>query len=146
MALSQGAQRRSGNRGVAAVLKVLAAVPALGFVFAGLAWWITPALAGSRLGMDLLGGLGLSTQIADLASFFLTLGTAILIGLLSDERVWLYPPIMLIGFAIIGRLVAWRFHGADFAGVMIAVEACVLAILILNVRAQAKPTALAVSA
>jgi hypothetical protein len=144
--MSERSRRRSRNRGLAAVLKVMAAVPALGFLAVGLAWWIAPALAGSRLGMDLLGGLGLSTQIADLASFFLTLGAAILIGLLSDDRVWLYPPMMLLGFAIIGRLVAWRFHGADFAGAMIAVEACVLAILVLNVRVPAKPTPLAVSA
>jgi hypothetical protein len=138
MVLSQGAGRQTGNRGIAAVLKVLAAVPALGFLIVGLAWWIAPALVGSQLGMALLGGLGLSTQIADLASFFMTLGGTILIGLLREDRVWFYPPNMLLAFAIIGRLVAWRFHGADFAGSMIAVEALVIAILVLNARAMAK--------
>lgn len=119
-------------------LKVLAGVPALGFVIVGLSWWIAPEFAGALLGMDLLSGVGLSSQIADLASFFLTLGCAILIGLLSANQVWLYPPIMLLSFAIFGRLIAWHFHGGDLTIDMIAVEASVIAVLVLNVRALAQ--------
>ncbi|HAH10729.1 MAG TPA: hypothetical protein DCL54_03520 [Alphaproteobacteria bacterium] len=123
---------------MSAVLKVIAGVPALGFVLVGIAWWIAPEFAAKMLGMELLAGVGLSSQIADLASFFLTLGGTILIGLVTANRVWLYPPIMLLGLAIVGRLIAWHFHGAALATDMIAVEAVVTTILLLNVRALPK--------
>lgn len=122
---------------MSAVLKIMTGVPALFFVCVGLSWWIAPQFAATLLGMELLSGLGLSTQIADLAAFFLTLGGAILIGIASGNRVWLYPPIMLLGFAIVGRLIAWLFHGADFAIGMIVVEGVVIAVLVFNVRAFA---------
>lgn len=123
------------------VLRIMAGVPALGFVFLGLSWWIAPDFVGSLLGMELLSGVGLSTQIADLAAFFLMLGGAILIGLASANRTWLYPPIMLLGFAIVGRFIAWLFHGADFTIGMMAVEAVVIAILTLNAKALARQKA-----
>lgn len=130
-----GSFRLSGIRGT---LKIAAGVPALGFLIMGLVWWIAPASAGSQLGMELLGGTGLSTQIADLAAFFLTLGGSILVGLASADRVWFFPPLMLLGFAIVGRLVAWHFHGAELAFEMIAAESFVFAVLLLNVRDMAK--------
>lgn len=119
---------------MSAVFKIMAGVMALGFVLVGLSWWIVPAFAAQMLGMELLVGVGLSSQIADLAAFFLTLGGTILIGLLGPNRVWLYPPIMLLGLATIGRLIAWRLYGADLAIDMIAVEAVAIAILLFNVR------------
>jgi hypothetical protein len=124
-----------------AVLKIMAVIPALSFVLIGLAWWINPEFAARPLGMELMDGAGLSSQIADLAGFFLTLGGTILIGRFSGNRVWLYPPIMLLGFAIVGRLIAWFFHGADLTIDMIAVEAIVIAILVFNVRAFPKQIA-----
>ncbi len=127
--------------GVNRVLKVSAGLPALVFVVVGLAWLIAPEFTGSQFRMDLLDGAGLSTQIGDLAAFFLTLGGTILIGLASGNRVWFYPPIMLLGFAIVGRLIAWLAHGAALTLDMIAVEAVVIAILVFNVRALARQTA-----
>jgi len=123
------------------LLRTLAGLPAIGFVVVGLAWWIAPQFAGTHLRMDLLGGAGLSTQIADLAAFFLTLGGTILIGFVSGNRIWFYPPIMLLGFAIVGRLIAWLAHGAELTIDMIAAEAVVIAILVFNVRAFAKQKA-----
>jgi uncharacterized membrane protein len=124
-----------------AVFKVPAGAAALGFVIVGFAWWISPEFVATRLGMELLSGAGLSTQIADLAAFFLTLGGTILIGLFSANRIWFYPAIMLLGFAIAGRLVAWVFHGAALSIDMIAAEAVVITILLLSVRTLAKRTA-----
>lgn len=121
-----------------AALRITAGVPALVFMFVGLSWWIAPEFAGTLLGMELLGGVGLSTQIADLASFFLTLGFAILFGLVSGSRVWLYPPIMLLGLAIVGRLIAWASHDAALAVGMIAVEATVVGVLLLTVWSLGK--------
>lgn len=110
-------------------LKVLAGLPAIAFVLLGLAWWIVPDFAASQLGMTLLTGLGLSSQIGDVASFFLTLGTCILIGIFKNNRFWLYPAMMLLTLATIGRLLAWAVHGAELATQMIAVEWVVIAVL-----------------
>lgn len=121
------------------VSKVSLGVPAVVFIGMGLAWWITPGTASLMLGMPLLTGAGLSSQIADLASFFLTLGVSMLIGLISGNRTWFFPPILLLGLAIIGRCVAWLAHGADFAARMMAVEAIVLTILVIHARAPGEP-------
>ncbi len=53
-------------------LKVAAGLPAMAFVLLGLSWWIVPSFASAQLGMTLQDGIGLSSQIGDVASFFLT--------------------------------------------------------------------------
>ncbi len=102
--------------------KFAAGVPALIFSFVGFAWWIAPDFVSAKLGMPLLNEVGLSTQIGDLGSFFFTLGGCILIGLATGNRIWLYPSIMLLTFAIAGRSIAWLFHSAALPVEMIAVE------------------------
>lgn len=119
-------------------LQIALAVPAVTFVFVGLAWWAVPDFAGEQLGMDLLAGAGLSTQIADLASFFLTLGVCMLVGVATSRRVWFYPPILLLGFAMAGRFIAWLFHGADLTAEMIVVEGIVIVLLFVASRSIAR--------
>ena len=109
--------------------KAIVGLPGVVFVAIGLIWLVAPGFAASQLGMTLLTGVGLSTQIGDLASFFLVMGGSILIALYTGQRVWLYPPVMLLGFAAFGRVVAWAFHGAAFAIDMIAVEVIVAGLL-----------------
>lgn len=110
-------------------LKVGAGLPAVAFVLLGLSWWIVPDFASTQLGMGLVDGIGLSSQIGDVASFFLTLGACILIAIATRNRFWLYPAIMLLTLATLGRLLAWAFHDAALATQMIAVEWIVLAVL-----------------
>ncbi len=109
--------------------KAIAGLPGVFFVVIGLIWLVAPGFAASQLGMTLLTGVGLSTQIGDLASFFLVMGGSILIALYTGQRVWLYPSFMLLGLAAFGRIVAWGFHGAAFAIDMIAVEVIVAGLL-----------------
>ena len=103
--------------------RLLAVVPALGFVLIGLLWLVAPGFASAQLGMSLLSGAGLSTQIGDFASFFLTLGGCIRIGWATGNPVWFCPSIMLLGFAAGGRIIAWLFHDAALTVPMILVEA-----------------------
>lgn len=110
-------------------LKVGAGLPAVAFVLLGLSWWIVPDFASTQLGMGLVDGIGLSSQIGDVASFFLTLGACILIAIATRNRFWLDPAIMLLTLATLGRLLAWAFHDAALATQMIAVEWIVLAVL-----------------
>jgi energy-converting hydrogenase Eha subunit E len=89
----------------------------------GIAWLVFPSFVATQLGMTLLSGVGLSTQIGDLASFFLTLGSCVMIGLITSKREWFYPAIMLLSIAAVGRILFWLFHDAALALDMIAVEA-----------------------
>jgi hypothetical protein len=111
------------------ILRVVTVLPGILFVVIGVGWIIDPASAAAGVGMPLLEGVGRSTQIGDLGSFFLTMGLLILVGVTTLERAWFYPPMMLLGLAAMFRLVAWLVHGAALAGSMIAVEIIVTALL-----------------
>ena len=55
-------------------LRIVVALPAIGFLVIGLRWAIDPSTAASDLGMTLLSGLGRSSQIADVGALFLSMG------------------------------------------------------------------------
>jgi hypothetical protein len=111
------------------LLRVLVVLPGIFFVVMGLLWLTDPASAAGSLGMPLLEGVGRSTQIADLAVFFLTVGMLILIAVISLQSRWfLVPALMLLGAGIF-RVFAWLIHDAALAVAPIALElgvACLL--------------------
>lgn len=112
------------------VLRVLVALPGIFFVVVGLRWLVDPAGAAAELGMELLGGIGRSTQIGDFAVFFLALGMMILVGLITSQRRWFHvPALMLLGAAIF-RVLAWLLHDAALAGQMIGFELVVACLLL----------------
>jgi len=92
------------------------------YLIQGIQWIADPASSAEALGMPLLDGLGRSTQIGDMASFFLSLGTMCLLGAIRSSSLWVYGGAMLLGWAAIVRTLAWSFHDASFAGVFIGVE------------------------
>jgi len=112
------------------LLQAAIGLPALAFIFVGLSWWFAPDFAGSLLRMALLEGSGMTTQLGDLASFFLTLGCCMLIGLLTRRPVWFLSAVLLLGFAVAGRFIAWLFHDGDLTLDMIIVEIVVITLLI----------------
>jgi uncharacterized membrane protein len=116
------------------LLKLLVLLPAVLFVVTGVRWLVTPAEIASNFGLSLAAGIGLSTQIGDLGSFFLTLGSCMLIALISERRSWYYPPMMLLLIAALGRVIAWLFHDASLAVGPIIVESAVVLILFLASR------------
>lgn len=120
------------------VLRGVAGLAGVVFVSMGIGWWVAPSLLAEQLGMALLADVGRSTQIGDLASFFLTLGCCILAGLRTGHRAWLYASAMLLGLAAVGRVLAWALHGAALTVDLIAVET-VLTGLLLVVSARLPP-------
>lgn len=112
------------------VLRILVGIPALPFFAVGLAWLVVPRFVADAFGMALLDGVGLSTQVADLGSFFLTLSVCLAAAAITQRRLWLVPPLLLVGIAAVGRLIAWMAHGAELALDMIAVEAVLAGILV----------------
>jgi len=112
------------------VLSVIIALPAVMFIMTGLRWLVDPATAATQFGMPLLDGIGLSTQIGDLAAFFIAGGMFVFIALITSKRSWYYPPIMLVGFTALFRILAWLLHDATLAVQMIVPE-IVIAMLLL---------------
>jgi len=120
--------------------RIAAALPAVLLVAFGVGWWFSPALMAGQLGMVLQTEAGLSSQVGDIASFFLTVGACMLLAIWSGNRLWAFPALMLLTFAVGGRLIAWLFHGAALTVAMIATE-LVLITLFLIVSRKLRPAA-----
>ncbi|MFT6052421.1 MAG: hypothetical protein ACI9B9_002074 [Halioglobus sp.] len=116
------------------VLKLLVLLPAILFLVTGIRWLVAPAAIAPNFGLTLAEGMGLSSQIGDMAGFFITLGSCMLIALISEHRSWYYPPMMLLAITALGRIVAWLFHDATLAVSQIIVEVVVALILLLASR------------
>jgi hypothetical protein len=116
------------------VLKLLVLLPAILFVVTGIRWLVAPAAIAPNFGLTLAVGVGLSSQIGNMAGFFLTLGSCMLIALISERRSWYYPPMMLLAITALGRILAWLLHDATLAGSQIMVEVVVAFILLVASR------------
>ena len=104
------------------VLRIVAGLIGMLFFLNGLQWIISPANVANSLGMPLLEGTGLSTQIGDLGSFFITVGAMTLIGAISTTRHWFYAPSMLLLVAALYRTLSAILYGAPFVMSAIVVE------------------------
>jgi len=103
-------------------LRLAAGIIGAFFLIQGINWITRPAAAAEALGMPLLDGLARSTQIGDMASFFVALGTMSLLGAARMNPLWLHAAALLLGGAAVMRTLAWLFHDAAFAGIFIGVE------------------------
>jgi len=104
------------------VLKIITVLLSVLFVVNGVRWLVAPAGVAPTFGLTLAEGVGLSSQIGDMAGFFLTLGACALLGVVTGVRTWFYPAIMLLGFTAVGRILAWLVHDATLATDMIGLE------------------------
>ena len=107
------------------VLRVIAGLVGILFFLNGLQWIISPANIAESLGMPLLEGVGLSTQIGDLGSFFITVGAMTLIGAITTTRHWFYAPSILLLVAALYRTLSTVLYGAPFVMSAILVEVVV---------------------
>lgn len=121
------------------VLKILVTVLSVLFIVNGVRWLVAPAGIAPMFGLELADGVGLSSQVGDMAGFFLTLGACALIGMISGKRIWFYPAIMLLGITAIGRVVAFLVHDATLATDMIGIEVIAAIIFLVASRKLASP-------
>lgn len=110
------------------LLRIVMLLPAILFLTMGLRWLVAPSSIASELGLTLLNGVGLSSQIGDMSAYFLMLSTCALTGLVTEKRIWFYPPVILLLLTAVGRILAWLLHGASFAGDLIAPEIIIAAL------------------
>jgi hypothetical protein len=116
------------------VLKLLILFPAIFFIVTGVRWLVAPAGVAPMFGVTPGEGVGLSSQVGDMTGFFLTLGSCILIALVSARRTWYYPAIMLLAITALGRIVAWLVHDASLPMGLLAPEVIIALILFVASR------------
>lgn len=116
------------------VVKLLVLLAAILFLVMGVRWLVAPAGVAPDFGLTLSDGIGLSSQIGNMAGFFLLLGSCMLIALISRHRSWYYPPMMLLAITALGRTVAWLLHDATLAVSQIMTEVVVAIFLLLASR------------
>ena len=104
------------------VLRIMAGLIGMLFFLNGLQWIISPANVANSLGMPLLEGVGLSTQIGDLGSFFITVGAMTLIGAITTTRHWFHAPSILLLVTALYRILSSILYGAPFVMSAIVVE------------------------
>ncbi|MGH1370862.1 MAG: hypothetical protein ACRBBW_02420 [Cellvibrionaceae bacterium] len=113
------------------VIRALALLPAVAFLFTGLSWLTQPESAAASLSLPLLDGVARSSQIGDMAAFFLSGSFMIFIGLITEKRIWLLAPAMVVGLTAICRILAWLLHDAALPMNLIAPEIIFCLILLL---------------
>ncbi|MFT5117037.1 MAG: putative membrane protein [Kiritimatiellia bacterium] len=116
------------------VLKLLVLLSAILFMVTGVRWLVSPTEIAPNFGLSLAEGIGLSSQIGNMSGFFLTLGSCMLIALITERRSWYYPPMMLLAITALGRVVAWLLHDATLAVSQIMIEVVVAFILLIASR------------
>ena len=112
------------------ILRGVVALPAILFILIGLQWLGDPAAAAKGLGMTLMDGMGRSSQMGDVGSFFLMTGAMVLIGVITLRKEWFYAPAMMVAGAAIFRTVAWMAHDAPFATTSIIIELVITSLLL----------------
>ena len=112
------------------IYRILAALPGVPLFFIALGLIAQPEAALGNLGMTLLEGVALSTQLGDMTSFFLCTSLMCFLGAWKENAQWLYGAAMLLLGVAIFRTLAWAIHGATFTADFVAIEIISTAVLL----------------
>ena len=97
------------------ILRVLTIAVSLAFFGTGVQWIVAPADAAKQLGMELLTGMGASTQIGDISAFFFA--SSAMIALAQSDGYTLFI-LVLAGIGVlqicIGNILEPRLMGNSF--------------------------------
>jgi type IV secretory pathway VirB3-like protein len=113
------------------VLRVVLALPAIGFLVTGLRFAVAPAGAAKGLAMPLLDGAARSSQIGDVGALFMGMGLMILTALTTLKREWFIAPAILLALVAVFRILAFLFHDAALLVDMIVAEVVIASLLVL---------------
>ena len=112
------------------ITKFLSSIPAVVFLIIGVFWVLQPGIMAENFGMVLSSGLGLSSQIGDLGSYFVSSALMIFYGIYTNNTHWFYPPILIMLLTALFRTLSTFLHDAPFAADMIGSEILFSGILI----------------
>ena len=113
------------------VLRVVLALPAIGFLVTGLRFAVAPAGAAKGLAMPLLDGAARSSQIGDVGALFMGMGLMILTALTTLKREWFIAPAILLALVAVFRILAFLLHDAALLMDMIVAEVVIASLLVL---------------
>lgn len=123
------------------VFRILTGLVALGFFAQAVQWILTPESMAASLGMELLTGMGASTQIGDIGAFFLCVSVTAALGQRPGQTHWFYMTALLLGSAAIMRTLAFVSGNAPFGAEFIAPEAIIAVIFVVAARTRADEVA-----
>jgi len=112
------------------IINVVAGLFGALLLMMGVRWVVDPAGAAQGIGMEVLDGVARSSQLGDLAAFFVTAGSFALLGILLRKGVLLYTSAALVGLAAVFRSLAWLVNDAPFAADLIIPELVMCAIFL----------------
>ena len=115
---------------MSSITKFLSSIPAVVFLIIGVFWVLQPGIMAENFGMVLSSGLGLSSQIGDLGSYFVSSALMIFYGIYTNNTHWFYPPILIMLLTALFRTLSTLLHDAPFAADMIGSEILFSGILI----------------
>lgn len=104
------------------ITKFLSSIPAVVFLIIGVFWVLQPGIMAENFGMVLSSDLGLSSQIGDLGSYFVSSALMIFYGIYTNNTHWFYPPILIMLLTALFRTLSTFLHDAPFAANMIGSE------------------------
>ena len=116
-------------------LIILTTINGFLFFLIGLLWVISPYDTASIFGITILPiGLGLSSLIGDIGSYFLCIGVMMILAAYTLNSIWFYAPALLLGSTAVLRFISWSMHDANFATQFIIVEILIVTLLLVTAR------------
>ena len=112
------------------VARIVVCLPGAMLLANAFGWIINPTLAAERLGMPILEGLALSTQIGNSGALFLSSAIMIFIGAWTQKTTWLIAAAIAMGATMLMRMIAYAAHEAELASQFITVELLIVAVLV----------------
>lgn len=117
------------------VLRAVVGIAGLLGLLVAAGMWMAPEETAAQLGVAASGPLGLATIRADMGGFFAAGGLFGLLAAIRGHGRWLLSPMVLIGFALAGRLVAVAMNGfVPEMGPPMAIEAALLVLFVAGWR------------
>ena len=101
------------------------------FFVIGLMWIILPYNIAATFGIySFAEGLGLSSQLGDTGSYFLSLGIMMIAAVYTQKSIWFYAPSLILAITALYRILSWIFHDATFATQFIVMEILIVFLLL----------------
>jgi hypothetical protein len=116
------------------LFRVLSGLVGLAMLVNGVGFLIDPADAAAGLGMELLSGVGASTQIGDISAFFFSIAIFVALAQRRAASYWLLPAAVLLGGAAVTRTLTAAIGHAPFAAQFIVPEVVMATILVVAAR------------
>jgi hypothetical protein len=112
-------------------LVVLTTIFGFQFLIIGLMWIVSPYNAAATFGIfSLSEGIGLSSQLGDTGSYFLSLGIMMIAAVYTQKSIWFYAPSIMLSITAVYRILSWLLHDAAFATQFIAAEIFIVLLLV----------------